>query len=82
MRVSLGQAVIIENVTGASGSIGVGRVARAAPDGYTIVSGHWGTHVVTRHARSALRPADRGYADRGMASGAGSDRGPEVAAGG
>ncbi len=36
MRVSLGQPVIIENVTGAVGSIGVGRVARAAPDGYTL----------------------------------------------
>ena len=46
MRTSLGQPVIIENATGASGSIGVGRVARAAPDGYTLISGHWGTHVV------------------------------------
>jgi tripartite-type tricarboxylate transporter receptor subunit TctC len=46
MRTSLGQPVIIENATGASGSIGVGRVARATPDGYTLVSGHWGTHVV------------------------------------
>ena len=46
MRASLNQAVIIENVTGASGSIGGGRVARAAPDGYTIAIGHWGTHVL------------------------------------
>ena len=46
MRSSLGQAVVIENVTGASGSIGVGRVARAAPDGYTIVYGALVTHVV------------------------------------
>jgi len=46
MAAALGQPLIIENATGASGSIGVGRVARAAPDGYTIVSGHWGTHVV------------------------------------
>jgi len=46
MRVLLGQIVIIENVTGAAGTIGVGRVARAAPDGYTICIGHWGTHVV------------------------------------
>ena len=36
MRASLGQPVIIENVAGAAGSIGVGRVARAAPDGYTL----------------------------------------------
>jgi tripartite-type tricarboxylate transporter receptor subunit TctC len=46
MRTSLGQPVIIENVSGAGGSIGVGRVARAAPDGYTVSIGHWGTHVV------------------------------------
>ena len=45
MRVSLGQPVIIENVSGANGSIGVGRVARAAPDGYTLVIGNWQTHV-------------------------------------
>src|SRR5262245_54038407 len=46
MRTSLGQMVLVENVTGAAGTIGVGRVARAAPDGYTISIGHWGTHVV------------------------------------
>jgi tripartite-type tricarboxylate transporter receptor subunit TctC len=46
MRGPLGQMVIVENVTGAAGTIGVGRVARAAPDGYTISIGHWGTHVV------------------------------------
>jgi tripartite-type tricarboxylate transporter receptor subunit TctC len=46
MRAPLGQTVIIENATGAAGSIGVGRVARAAPDGYTVSIGHWSTHVV------------------------------------
>ncbi len=46
MRQTLGQPVIIENVSGAGGSIAVGRVARAAPDGYTLINGHWGTHVV------------------------------------
>ena len=46
MRASLGQTIIVENTTGAAGTIGVGRVARAAPDGYTIGIGHWGTHVV------------------------------------
>jgi len=45
MRVSLGQPVLIENVGGAGGSIGVGRVARAAPDGYTLDVGQWDTHV-------------------------------------
>jgi tripartite-type tricarboxylate transporter receptor subunit TctC len=46
MRTSLGQSVIVENVTGGGGSIGVGRVARAAADGYTLSIGHWNTHVV------------------------------------
>src|SRR5438552_10293803 len=46
MRASLGQIILVENTTGAAGTIGVGRVARAAPDGYTISIGHWGTHVV------------------------------------
>ena len=45
MRVTLGQSVVIENVGGAGGSIGVGRVARAAPDGYTFDIGQWDTHV-------------------------------------
>jgi tripartite-type tricarboxylate transporter receptor subunit TctC len=47
MRTALGQPVIIENVSGAGGTIGVGRVARAAPDGYTIGIGQWGTNVAT-----------------------------------
>ncbi|HZN30820.1 MAG TPA: tripartite tricarboxylate transporter substrate-binding protein [Xanthobacteraceae bacterium] len=46
MRVSLGQPVLIENVTGASGTIGVGRAVRAAPDGYTVSIGNWPSHVV------------------------------------
>jgi tripartite-type tricarboxylate transporter receptor subunit TctC len=46
MRVSLGQAVIIEDVAGADGTIGVGRAARAVPDGYTLSVGQWGTHVL------------------------------------
>jgi tripartite-type tricarboxylate transporter receptor subunit TctC len=45
MRVSLGQPVVIENVTGAAGNVGIGRVARAAPDGYTIGIGLTSTHV-------------------------------------
>ena len=46
MRASLGQPIIVENTSGAAGTIGVGRVARAAPDGYTLGIGHWSTHVV------------------------------------
>src|SRR5882672_10522141 len=45
MRATLGQSIVIENVGGAGGSIGVGRVARAAPDGYTFDIGQWDTHV-------------------------------------
>ena len=45
MKVSLGEAVLVENVTGAGGSLGVGRALRSAPDGYTISFGHLGTHV-------------------------------------
>ena len=45
MRVTLGQNILIENVTGAAGSLGVGRVVRSPPDGYTISIGHLGTHV-------------------------------------
>jgi tripartite-type tricarboxylate transporter receptor subunit TctC len=52
IRAALGQPVLIENVTGAGGSIGVGRVAAAAPDGYTISTGHFGTHV----ANGAIYP--------------------------
>jgi tripartite-type tricarboxylate transporter receptor subunit TctC len=46
MRGSLGQPVIIENVAGANGTIGVGRVARAMPDGYTLSIGSFNSHVV------------------------------------
>src|SRR3954464_14353508 len=45
MRAPLGQTVVIENVGGANGSIALGRLARAAPDGYTIDIGQWDTHV-------------------------------------
>ena len=45
MAAPLGQSVIVENAGGAGGSIGAGRVARAAPDGYTIDIGQWDNHV-------------------------------------
>jgi tripartite-type tricarboxylate transporter receptor subunit TctC len=52
MRASLGQPVFIENIAGADGTIGVGRAARAAPDGYTLSVGQWGTHVLNGAAYS------------------------------
>src|SRR3979411_1165096 len=45
MKVTLGEAILVENVTGAAGSIGVGRAVRSPPDGYTVSFGHLGTHV-------------------------------------
>ena len=54
LRASLGQPVIVENTTGAGGTIGVGRAARAAPDGYTISLGQNGSHVVTGASYSNL----------------------------
>jgi tripartite-type tricarboxylate transporter receptor subunit TctC len=52
MQARLGQPVIIENAAGADGSIGTGRVARATPDGYTVIAGLWNTHV----ANSVIYP--------------------------
>ena len=52
MRVAIGQPVVVENTTGAGGTIGVGRVLRAQPDGYTIGIGHSGTNV----ANGAIYP--------------------------
>jgi len=46
MRSSLGQPVVVENLTGAAGTTGTGRVARAPADGYTVVAGYLGTHVL------------------------------------
>jgi tripartite-type tricarboxylate transporter receptor subunit TctC len=46
MRVSLGQPLAVEYVSGAAGSLGVGRVARATPDGYTVLIGHSSTNVI------------------------------------
>jgi tripartite-type tricarboxylate transporter receptor subunit TctC len=61
MRVSLGQTVIIENVGGAGGSIGVGRVARAAPDGYTLDIGQWDTHVANGAAYPLTYDLQNGF---------------------
>ena len=45
MKTTLGETLLVENVTGAGGSIGVGRALRSPADGYTISFGHLGTHV-------------------------------------
>ncbi|HZO45539.1 MAG TPA: tripartite tricarboxylate transporter substrate-binding protein [Xanthobacteraceae bacterium] len=45
MRAALGQTIVVENTTGAGGTIGIGRLARATPDGYTFGIGQWGTNV-------------------------------------
>jgi tripartite-type tricarboxylate transporter receptor subunit TctC len=45
MQASLGQSIVIDNASGADGTIGTGRVARAAPDGYTLVCANWNTSV-------------------------------------
>ena len=47
MRGTLGQSIIVENITGAGGTIGTAHVARAAPDGYTLSVGNIGTHVIS-----------------------------------
>ena len=54
MRSPLGQTVIVENTTGAGGTIGVPRASRAAPDGYTIGIGQNGSHVITGATYSNL----------------------------
>lgn len=46
MTKALGQPVLVDYTVGAAGTLGVGRVARAAPDGYTLSIGHWSTHVI------------------------------------
>lgn len=45
MKDTLGQPIVIENVGGAAGSLAAARVAKAVPDGYTLITGIWGTHV-------------------------------------
>ena len=46
MGKALGQTVLVDYTVGAAGTLGVGRVARAVPDGYTLSIGHWATHVI------------------------------------
>jgi hypothetical protein len=65
MRAPFGRTIVIENVTGAGGSIGVGKVAQAAPDGYTIGIGNWSTHVVN----GVVYPLSYGRSSRPLACG-------------
>src|SRR5918996_2666152 len=46
MRKTLGQPILVDNTTGAGGTIGTGKVVKSPPDGYMVSIGHWGTHVV------------------------------------
>jgi tripartite-type tricarboxylate transporter receptor subunit TctC len=59
MKTSLGQSVIVENVSGAGGTIGVTRLYRAPPDGYTLVVGQWTSHV----GAGAMYPVPFDYLD-------------------
>jgi tripartite-type tricarboxylate transporter receptor subunit TctC len=61
MKTTLGQTVVVENVGGAGGSIGVGRVARAAPDGYTIVVGSLETHVLNAVSLALTYDVDKDF---------------------
>ena len=54
MKAEIGQSVVAENVGGAGGSIGLGRLARSAPDGYTINVGNWSAHVINGAIYSLL----------------------------
>ena len=80
MTANLGGTVLVDNVAGAGGSIGVGKVARSAPDGYTLGIGQW-SHYVLNGATYALQYdllADFApiVADRHRAAAAGQPQGP------
>ena len=63
---NFGQQFVVENVAGAGGTTGATRAARAAPDGYTLILGHMGTHAAARRAlsHSRLQARRRFRADR------------------
>src|SRR5262245_4353703 len=61
MRVRLGQPSVVENVSGGNGTIGVGRTARAAPDGYTIDMGQFSSHVTPGAVMNLRYDAERDF---------------------
>ena len=63
---TLGQTVVVENVTGAGGSIAVNKVARSAPDGYMIGIGHIGTHVIVEAIQAVQFDVLKDLAPMGM----------------
>jgi tripartite-type tricarboxylate transporter receptor subunit TctC len=69
MKISLGQSIVIENVSGGNGTIGVGRTARAAPDGYTIDMGQFSTHVVPGAIYNLRYDAERDFEPIGALGG-------------
>ena len=75
MRPSLGQPVIIEKSAAAAGNIATGRVARASPDGYTLILGLWSTHVINAAIFDLGYDVREGFrADRAVGDGAAGDR--------
>src|SRR3954464_16081325 len=60
LKQALAQTILVENVTGAGGTIGLARAARAAPDGYTVILGNWTSHVGT----PALYPYPAGCSEK------------------
>src|SRR5262245_4639785 len=70
MSASLGQPIVIENIGGAGGTVGITRGAQARPDGYTVMIGHMGTHGAAPAIYANLKydPA-RDFAPIGMIAG-------------
>lgn len=69
MSQTLGQRILIENVTGAGGTIGSGRVATATPDGYTLLSGNLGTHAASYAYYPELKYRSDDFSPVGMVAG-------------
>jgi len=68
MSDKLGQSIVVENVGGAGGSIAVGRLSRATPDGYTIDMGQWDTHVLNGAIRTLNYDLRTDFAPIGLAT--------------